>query len=726
MSTDHETRAIALLWRPREITSAVVEAARRTRTRALFDLSGTEPESAAMALLQADAGGDAVDLKISPSALMNPSLEGLLAEMGINRVWIELHSQLLDGDEAPYLERIESLSRTLNCFPILTDTGLIARVLEKYPGIRQIALKGCEASGFVSTETTLTLFGMLKAANRERSEAVDLTIWGGVATPEAAAAFISAGAKGMVFESVHWLTDLVSIDDRQRQKISKLRPEHTDLTGLNLEVPCRLFNRGNSLAVKQLKEFAGSLCGAEIRDEQRRFFAQKIVDTAVPPLEARFDRDEILPLGVEASFAESFVRRYGSVTDEAIEGFVQDIETRCARAREKEQAFVDSPVAKEFGTRYPFVQGAMSWISDVPEFALKVAEAGSLPTIALGLMDRATLERKLGRLHEILGNHPYAVNIITLNENPHREAQLAWIRSNKPRFAVIAAGEPSHARDLLESGTEVIYRAPNEELVRLAFDAGVRYVICEGNEAGGHVGEHSTLTLAQIILDHKNQEPELFEGNRIILAGGICSRESAFMAAMLGADAVQMGTCYLMTKEIVQTGALTELYQRMIADSAPGGTVMTGEGTGLRVRSLKTRRIEEICSLEREFASGTEEESKFRQRIEALTAGSLLIAARGLSEPDGAPLDRTACVEQGQFMSGACAGILDQVRTLDELHRELAEGSLPDGLPVLGPIREAPPVRISGVELEEAPGEMPRRQPRVSPAPERERIAVTG
>ena len=122
----------------------------------------------------------------------------------------------------------------------------------------------------------------------------------------------------------------------------------------------------------------------------------------------------------------------------------------------------------------------------------------------------------------------------------------------------------------------------------------------------------------------------------------------------------EMGTCYLTTNEIVQTGALTELYQRMIVESGPGATVMTGEGTGLRVRSLKTQRIEEICSLEREFASGTEEESVFRKRIEALTAGSLLIAARGLAEPNGTPLDQQACVEEGQFMSGASAGILDQ------------------------------------------------------------------
>jgi NAD(P)H-dependent flavin oxidoreductase YrpB (nitropropane dioxygenase family) len=71
-------------------------------------------------------------------------------------------------------------------------------------------------------------------------------------------------------------------------------------------------------------------------------------------------------------------------------------------AEAKKDCFLDSPVAGEMGTKYPFIQGAMSWITDVPEFASMVADAGGLPTIALGLMDGETLERRLGRLPEIM------------------------------------------------------------------------------------------------------------------------------------------------------------------------------------------------------------------------------------------------------------------------------------------------------------------------------------
>ena len=80
-------------------------------------------------------------------------------------------------------------------------------------------------------------------------------------------------------------------------------------------------------------------------------------------------------------------------------------------------------------------------------------------------------------------------------------------------MSVIAGGDLSPLRGLIECGMEVIYIAPDEALLRLALEAGVRYVICEGYEAGGHVGRHSTLTLAQRVLDLKRLQaipvPEL-------------------------------------------------------------------------------------------------------------------------------------------------------------------------------------------------------------------------
>ncbi len=605
------------------------------------------------------------------------------------------------------------------------DLDLIGLVVHEYPNLRNIVVKGSEAAGFVSSETIFTLFSAVRHMVRTHGEPRNLLVWGGVATPEAAAAFLTVGCKGIVFESLHWLTDLCSVDQMIRDKISALRPEHTDRVALNFDVPCRLFNKGNSLAVKAMRVYANSLCGQEIRDEDRRRLAERIQQNSVYPLQSSFSREEIIPLGVEAAFAQSFVRRFGTSSEQAIDGFLGEIEQLCKLAPAKEKIFTNSRVARDMGTKYALIQGAMSWITDSPQFALKVSEAGGLPTIALGSMPRSLLEDKLSNLRETMGDRPFAVNVIALDENPHLNAEMEWILCERPKFAVVAAGDPSHARRLLENGIEVIYVAPNEKLIELAFSAGVRYVVCEGNEAGGHIGEYSTLTLAQIVLDWKNRDPGLFDDRRVILAGGICDRETALLAAMLGADAIQAGTCYLTTGEIVTTGALTPLYQRMVLEAQPGSTVVTGEGTGLRVRSLRTKKTETICSRERDFEAGSGDESSFRRDIEQLSSGSLFIAARGLDKSDGSWLDEQICTEQGQFMSGACAGVLSEVRTLAQLHFELAEADFPQGIPFRGPIREFTTIR--GAADREVPfvaGTETRRP--VYHSPDRERVAITG
>ena len=702
---------IAFVWRPEEMGSPVTQMAHRTGTRAIFDFSRAGAEAGPSSVPGSRPAGQACDVKISASALLDPSLERFLEDTRAEDIWVEFTPPFSAGDLSGSLRRLKELSKNRRCVPIVGDLALLEAIVKDSPGIGPIALKGCEAAGFVGAETTLILYAAAWKILRAFSESPDILIWGGVSTPEAAAAFLTTGASGIVFESVHWLTDLVAIDDLQRDRLSKLRTDSTELAGLDLEVPCRLFTKGNSLAFKKIKALEDSLGGAEITEESRRSFVSQVRGQAVHPLESRFTPAEVIPLGVEAAFAASFAERFGTGTEKAVKAFMAEIRSSCLAAELKKDGFLASPVAGEMGITYPFVQGAMTSITDVPEFALKVAEAGALPTIALGLMDAETLERKLGRLPEIMGGHPYAVNVVFLAENPCQEAQLAWIKEHRPRFVWIAGGDLSPVRELLECGIEVAYLAPDEALLGLALESGVRFVVCEGYEAGGHVGRHSTLTLAQIVLDLKRRKPSLFRDCRVIVAGGIFDRRTAFMAAVLGADAIQMGTVYLATREIVETGALTALYQRMIVESKPGATLVSGQSIGLRVRSLKTPRLTTVLALEREFATGRQDELSFRMRMEQMAAGSLFAAARGFDRSSGMPLDEQASWERGQFMSGACAGLIGKVRDLPSLHRELAEGPLSLNEPFAGP---------SSRRVEQGPA-------RVAPADgSGERIAITG
>ena len=440
---------IAFVWRPEDMILPVTQMAHRTGSRAIFDFSMMGLDALRSFLRKADPAGQVRDIKISVPALMDPSLGQWLKETGVQNIWVECHPRVFRGDPCAFLQRLRDLPEDYGCFPIIGDLNLLAAVLTDSPGIAGIVLKGCEASGFVSAETTLALYSAVKEMVRNPSKSGEILIWGGVSTPEAAAALLSTGATGIVFESVHWLTDLVAVDDLQRRRLSNLRLDSTDLVGLDLQVPCRLFNKGNSIAFKEIKRFESSLCGAKITEESRCSFADRVSAGALHPLESHLTPDEIIPMGVETAFAASFAERFGAGTEVAVKSFMDEIRSLCHQAEVKKDCFLDSPLAAEMGVQYPFIQGAMSCITDVPEFASRVAEAGGLPTIALGLMDAEAIDRRLGRLPEIMGRRPYAVNIISLAENPFRETHLAWIKKNKPRFVVIAGGDLSPLRGLM-------------------------------------------------------------------------------------------------------------------------------------------------------------------------------------------------------------------------------------------------------------------------------------
>ena len=682
----------------------MVDVANQTFTGAIFDISADHSSETAKALKAAGAK----DILISAEYLMEQTLEGFLQKTRVETLWVEYHSALVACPPEAFLERLHELSVRFRCIPISGDLDLLTLTLKSENPPPVIALKGAEAAGFASRETTGILYATLRKMASQRAEKPGLIIWGGVATPQAAAAFLCSGARGIVFESLHWQTDLVSANRNLRRQLSRLRPEHTAVVGHNLGVSCRFFDKGNSLAVKKLKQSAASLFKCEVTDQDRSAFARKVKDTVIPALESDLSRQDLVFLGPEATFAEAFAERFGRSTHQALEAFLKEVVSICWEAPRKLDGIVENAAARSLGTKYPFLQGAMTWISDIPEFARAVSEAGGLPAIALGMKSRMELEQDLDRLKEVMGENSYAVNFIALPENPHLEQQLAWIEDIRPPFAVIAAGDPSHAARLQEKGIQTIYVTSSEGLIRMALEAGVRFVVLEGNEAGGHVGEHSTLTLAQIALELRRKEPELFRDSYLVLAGGIFNRETVFRAFMLGADAVQMGTAYLATREIVATGALSPLYQRLIVDSRPGMTTVSGDSIDLRVRSLTTPVMDAICTLEQEWVSGQHDEISFRGRLEALGANSLLIAARGVEQPHGRIIDEKTCMRKGQFMSGAISGTVDRVRTIAEFHRDLAEEPLELTLP----------------ERNESPA--PAAAPRVSSRENGQRVAITG
>ncbi len=340
---EHRAPIIGFVWRPQEIVSPITQMAHSTGSRAIFDFSTTAVDAILASLRKTDPAGQVRDIKVSAAALMNPYLGEMLKKTGVQSIWVECHPGFFPADPDDCLPCLKELSQDFHCFPIIGDLNLLAAVLADSSGIGRIVVKGCEALGFVSSETTLTLYSVANEIIHNTSKSKEILIWGGIATPEAAAAFLSTGASGIVFESIHWLTDLVAVDDIQRRRLSNLRLDSSDLVGLDLQVPCRLFNKGNSLAFREIKRFENSLCRAAASKENRRSFADRVISGATHPLESHFTPGDLTPLGVESAFAGSFADRFGTKTEVAVKLFMDQIRSLCRLAGGKKNCFFGQP-----------------------------------------------------------------------------------------------------------------------------------------------------------------------------------------------------------------------------------------------------------------------------------------------------------------------------------------------------------------------------------------------
>jgi len=617
------------------------------------------------------------------------------AGAGLAELWVEYHPGL---DPVTPENLAAALARLASSTPVILVTADLdcARALLGSVPLAGLALKSSEAAGAGSSETAGILLDHARRALGP--DCPPLILWGGVALPEAAAAFLATGVAGVVLEQAHWLLDAVGLPEAPAARLRKLKYDACATLAAGGRTQWRFFDKGNSRAVRRVRELAAAGDFAALSAEVRR--------SAVGLERSSLGADELIPFGADAPFAAGFAERFGKRADTALRSFADETLRLWAEAPARLEQFRNGSAAAELGVDLPLIQGAMSWISDSPEFARAVAQAGALPTLAVGSRSRAELERDFGRLPEIMGHKPYSVNVLVLDENPRRAEQLQWLEQVRPPLVTVAAGEPSFAAGLRAKGMEVLYLAADVEILRLAVQAGVRFVVLEGCEAGGHVGRLSTLTLAQAVLELRRREPELLRQAHIVLAGGVHDARSAARTVLLGAEALQLGTAYLASREIVETGALSTLYQQEILSAGFGATSVTGESVGLRVRALDTPMSRSLRDLERRRSAGEMDEAAFRHRLEELAVGSLLVAAKGRRRPDGEELPAEVCREQGQFMSGAVAGELDSVRTLAELHAGIMPGA---SVLVPAPQRKDP-----------APRSAVRSQ-----GP-RERIAVTG
>jgi enoyl-[acyl-carrier protein] reductase II len=287
---------------------------------------------------------------------------------------------------------------------------------------------------------------------------------------------------------------------------------------------------------------------------------------------------------------------------------------------------------------FPIIQGAMAWIAD-SYLAAAVSNAGGLGVIAGGGADGEWLRKEI-RNAKLLTDKPFGVNIMLLSA--YVEDQIKVVCEEKVKVVTTGAGNPGkYIEQLKTNGIIVIPVVPSVAFAVRVERAGADAVIAEGQEAGGHIGEITTMALVPQVVDAVKIP--------VIAAGGIADGRGVCAAYMLGAKGVQLGTRFIVADECT----VSENYKNTIIKAKDTDTCATGRSTGHPVRVIKNKLSREVLSLERRNVDQAE--------IDKICTGSLRNA---VVEGD---------MDRGSIMSGQIAGLIKKKQPAADMIREIFE-----------------------------------------------------
>ena len=298
--------------------------------------------------------------------------------------------------------------------------------------------------------------------------------------------------------------------------------------------------------------------------------------------------------------------------------------------------YMKTEVTELLGIEYPIIQGGMAWVAEY-HLAAAVSEAGGLGIIGASSAP-ADWVREQVREAKKLTDKPFGVNIMLLNPNADEVAKV--IVEEGVQVVTTGAGNPEKYMEMWKAaGVKVIpVVASVAQAVRME-RCGADAVVCEGCEAGGHIGESTTMVLVPQVADAVSIP--------VIAAGGIADGRGVAAACMLGAKAVQVGTHFVVTEE----SQVHENYKERILKAKDIDTKVTGRTTGHPVRALRNQMTREY--LKKEAAGASFEE------LELMTLGGL---RKAVVEGD---------VTTGSVMAGQSAGMVKEKMTCAQLIQKL-------------------------------------------------------
>ena len=293
-------------------------------------------------------------------------------------------------------------------------------------------------------------------------------------------------------------------------------------------------------------------------------------------------------------------------------------------------------ITELLGIEYPIIQGGMAWVAE-SHLAAAVSAAGGLGLIG-GANAPAEVIRNYIREVKAVTDKPFGVNVMLMS--PYADEVAKVIVEEGVKVVTTGAGNPEKYMEMWNAaGIKVIPVVASVALAKRMERYGADAVVAEGTESGGHIGEATTMTLVPQVVDAVSIP--------VIAAGGIGDGRGIAAAFMLGAEAVQMGTRFLVAKECT----VHQNYKDRVLKAKDIDSTVTGRTHGHPVRCLRNQMTREYVKLENE--------GKSFEELEYLTLGTL---RKAVQEGD---------VTNGTVMAGQIAGMVSKEQTCKEMIDEM-------------------------------------------------------
>jgi len=295
-------------------------------------------------------------------------------------------------------------------------------------------------------------------------------------------------------------------------------------------------------------------------------------------------------------------------------------------------------LCKLLGVEHPIIQGGMVYNSGA-KLAAAVSRAGGLGLLGAGSLQPELLREHIRKVRQ-LTDRPFGVNVPLLY--PHSRGCLEVALDEGVRIFFTSAGSPRRAIGPLKAaGCVVVHVVANPALALKCQDAGCDAVVCEGFEAGGHNGREELTTMVLTPLCRAAVDIP------VIAAGGIATGAQIVAALAMGAEGVQIGSRFAVTRE--SSGHAD--FKGAVVDAGAADTLLVLK-SHVPVRLLKSPFRDRVLALE--ARGGTRQ-----QFMELLGKGR---ARAGMLEGD---------LEEGELEIGQVAGMIDDIPGVDELMTRL-------------------------------------------------------